>query len=267
MNAKGMKRSFIRSFAVFSALVLYAMGISAQGIIVHKKDGMTIKVSYENLDSISTYDYDDAPDVPDNPETPSVENGHEYVDLGLTSGTLWATCNVGASSPSDYGNYYAWGETTTKSSYSWYNLKYCNDTTADSFSKYNQNQGGTVDNKTTLELSDDAARANWGGSWRMPTIAEFQELIDECTWTWTTMNGKNGYKVVSKSNGNSIFLPAAGYYYDTSLLSAGSDGTYWSSSLYESYSYYARYLGFYSGDHYTRYNSRKLGGSVRPVLR
>ena len=198
--------------------------------------------------------------------TTGTHSGHKYVDLGLS--VKWATCNVGATSPDGYGSYFAWGETRSKNEYTWANLKYCNDTTGDSFSKYNKNQGGYIDSRTVLELSDDAARANWGGSWRMPTISEFQELIDKCTWTWTTMNGKNGYKVESKSNGNSIFLPAAGYRDDTDLINAGSYGNYWSSSLSESYSSYgALYLYVYSGDHYTNYHLRSFGLSVRPVFR
>ena len=182
----------------------------------------------------------------------------------------WATCNVGASTPSDYGSYFAWGETSPKSSYDWVNLKYCTSGTYENakFSKYVlDSQYGPVDNRTTLDLSDDAARANWGGSWRMPTDAEFRELINKCTWTWTTVNGKNGYKVVSKVNGNSIFLPAAGYRYGTSLGSAGSYGFYWSGSLGESYSYYARYLLFNSGHRGTSNHNRRYGRSVRPVLR
>ena len=198
--------------------------------------------------------------------TTGTHNGHEWVDLGLS--VKWATCNVGASSPEDYGSYFAWGETSPKSEYTWANLKYCNDTTGDSFSKYNQNQGGTKDNRTVLDLSDDAARANWGGSWRMPTDAEFQELIDKCTWTWTTMNGKNGYKVVSKSNGNSIFLPAAGYRDGAYLLyNAGIGGHYWSSSLYTDYPDNACSLRFDSDYYFTYADYRCYGRAVRPVCR
>ena len=198
--------------------------------------------------------------------TTGTHNGHEWVDLGLS--VKWATCNVGASSPEDYGDYFAWGETSPKSEYTWANLKYCNDTTGDSFSKYNQT-GGTRDNRTVLELSDDAARVNWGGSWHMPTIAEFQELIDKCTWTWTTMNGKEGYKVVSKSNGNFIFLPAAGVRVGTSLYYAGGLGRYWSSSLLENYSDSdsARDLDFSSVSHDACNEGRYRGYSVRPVFR
>ena len=194
-----------------------------------------------------------------------VENGHNWVDLGLS--VKWATCNVGATTPEGYGNYYAWGETKPKSTYDWSNYKYCNGT-AYSITKYcTDSEYGIVDNKTTLELSDDAAHVNWGGSWRMPTKAEQDELRDtnNCTWTWTTQNGVNGYKVTSKKNGNSIFLPAAGYRYDSSLRNAGSYGGYWSSSLNTSYSSYAYYLRFSSS--YVDWNgrSRYYGHSVRAV--
>ena len=194
-------------------------------------------------------------------------NGHEYVDLGLPSGLKWATCNVGATTPEGYGNYYAWGETTPKTTYKWSTYKYCNGT-YDSMTKYcTDSEYGIVDNKTTLELSDDAAHVNWGGSWRMPTKAEQDELrdINNCTWTWTTQNGVNGYKVTSKKNGNSIFLPAAGYRYYSDLSDAGSGGHYWSSSLLTSESYRAYDLYFYSSYVNWGYDNREYGHSVRPV--
>ena len=193
-------------------------------------------------------------------------NGHAYVDLGLPSGLKWATCNVGASSPEEYGDYFAWGETSTKSSYSWSTYKWCNGSST-SQTKYNTSSSyGTVDNKTVLELSDDAARANWGGSWRMPTHEEFQELYNNCTWTWTTQNGKNGYKVTSSKNGNSIFLPAAGYRYGSSLNGAGSYGNYWSASLLSSYPCGAWALSFDSGGVDPSGNGDRCNGqSVRPV--
>ena len=195
------------------------------------------------------------------------ENGYAYVDLGLS--VKWATCNVGANNPEDYGDYFAWGETTTKDTYNWSTYKYCNGSD-DSLTKYcdksSYGNNGFTDNKTQLELSDDAARANWGGSWRMPSNEERNELIDNCTWEWTTQNGVNGYKVTSKSNGNSIFLPAAGYRYDSSLISAGSRGLYWSSSLGTDYPYYAWGVYFNSGYVYRDYGSRSYGHSVRPVL-
>ena len=194
-------------------------------------------------------------------------NGHDYVDLGLPSGTKWATCNVGATKPEEYGDYYAWGETTTKSSYSYDNYKWSNDG-CDTFTKYNTSSSyGTVDNKTMLELADDAARANWGGAWRMPTDAEWTELRENCTWTWTTKNGVNGYEVKSKTNGNSIFLPAAGYCGNDGLDNAGNYGNYWSSSLNADDTNDALHVLFYSDGVYRNdYGYRCCGQSVRPVL-
>ena len=190
-------------------------------------------------------------------------NNHEYVDLGLS--VKWATCNVGANKPEGYGDYFAWGETQPKSTYNWSTYKWCRGS-HDTQTKYNTNSSyGTVDNKKTLELSDDAARANWGGAWRMPTDAEFTELREQCTWTWTTQNGVNGYKVTSKSNGNSIFLPAAGYRDDSSLDDAGSYGDYWSSSLYTGSPYLAWGVYFDSSGVDRGYGSRYGGLSVRPV--
>lgn len=192
----------------------------------------------------------------------------QAVDLGLPSGIKWASCNIGAEKPEDYGNYYAWGEVLPKEDYSWatykyangaYNklTKYCND------ASYGDN--GFTDNKTTLEPEDDAARVNWGGSWRMPTAAEWDELRDNCTWTWTTQNGINGYQVTSKTNSNSIFLPAAGYRSVTGLNDVGRYGLYWSSSLREYDPDYAWYLYFDSGDVGRGSGYRSYGRSVRPV--
>ena len=192
-------------------------------------------------------------------------NGHEYVDLGLPSGIKWATHNIGATAPHEYGGYYAWGETEEKENYVWSTYKWCNGSSS-TMTKYCTNSKyGTVDNKTTLDLEDDVAHVEWGGSWRMPTRAEQDELRNNCTWTWTTQNGVNGYMVTSKTNGNSIFLPAAGYRSGTDLNYSGSRGNYWSGSLDESNSDRACYLDFYSG--YFDWNShyRRYGRSVRPV--
>ncbi|MBQ0142320.1 MAG: hypothetical protein KBT06_05905 [Prevotellaceae bacterium] len=198
--------------------------------------------------------------------TSGYQNGHEWVDLGLPSGTKWATMNVGASSPSDYGSYFAWGETSPKSTYTRANLKYCVDTTGDKFSKYViDSEYGNVDGKRELELSDDAAYVNWGSGWRMPSKVQLYELREKCKWTWTTMGGHNGYKVVGP-NGNSIFLPAAGYRYEGSLSSAGSFGDYWSRSLNTSNGWYAYSLFFDSSDVSWSNFDRSFGHSVRPVL-
>ena len=186
-------------------------------------------------------------------------NGHEYVDLGLPSGLLWATCNVGANSPEEYGNYYAWGETTTKSDYSSSNCP------TDGLSNSELQSQGYIDSNGNLTPQHDAATANWGGDWRMPTRAEQEELLNNCTWTWTTQNGVKGYKVTSKVNSNYIFLPAAGRRYGSSLYNGGGDGDYWSSTPYGSYSIYAFYLYFDSSNHKMNDAYRFNGRSVRPV--
>lgn len=188
----------------------------------------------------------------------SVENKFvvEPVDLGLS--VKWANCNVGATSPEDYGWYFAWGETEPKSNYSWSTYFDSVNGNSSNFTKYATNK------KTQLDPEDDAAHVNWGGDWRMPTKTEQDELRTNCTWTWITQNGVNGYKVTSKVNGNSIFLPAAGYRYDSSLDDAGSYGYYWPSSLY-SYSVYAYLLYFYSSNVDWFFDSRYYGQSVRAV--
>lgn len=183
-------------------------------------------------------------------------NGHEYVDLGLS--VKWADMNIGAEKPEDSGWYLAWGETKPKDVYDWSTYFDTNDG-GNTFTKY------TTSTKTTLDPEDDAAHVNWGGDWRMPTVAEQSELRSNCTWTWTTQNGVKGYKVTSKVNGNSIFLPAAGYRYYGDLYVAGSDGDYWSSSLYTSYSYSAFNLNFNSGGAGPLPFSRSFGQSVRAV--
>ena len=187
-----------------------------------------------------------------NSKKSNVHEGHEWVDLGLPSGLKWATCNVGASTPGDYGNYYAWGEINTKAIYT--------EDNSESYRSKDQkwnNIGGTSEY--------DAARANWGGSWRMPTESEFVELTFECTWTWTTQNGHKGYKVTGP-NGNSIFLPAAGCRIGGELNRSGERGYYWSSTPVESYADDACCLYFDEGDRYVSWGSRDLGYGVRPVL-
>ncbi len=173
-------------------------------------------------------------------------NGHGYVDLGLS--VKWATCNVGASSSSDYGDYFAWGETTTKSEYTEENSK-----------TYGKSMGSIAGNSQY-----DAARANWGSTWRLPTSEEIDELINKCMWTWTSQGGHNGYKVTGP-NGNSIFLPAAGWRYGTSLDSAGGLGGYWGATPYEDGTDNAYDLLFNSGGPDRDWDYRNIGQSVRPV--
>mgnify|MGYP006969164676 CR=1 FL=1 len=172
------------------------------------------------------------------------------VDLGLS--VKWASCNVGANSPEDYGDYFAWGEVIPKKRYSAANNSY----------KYNPK---------ILPPHADAATVNWGGAWRMPTDVEMVELRNNCTWTWTTENGVNGYKVTSKTNGNSIFLPAAGLKAGNDFFDGGGlNGCYWSSSLDDEEVVEARCLSFSSeydkrDDCWDNWNDRSYGLSIRPV--
>ena len=193
-------------------------------------------------------------------------NGHAYVDLGLPSGLLWATCNVGATTPEDYGDYFAWGETAKKSYFTWANYKWC-DGGMQSLTKYNsRNDYGIVDNLSELLLSDDAAVVNWGGCWRMPTYAEWEELCntDNCTWTPVHNNGHcEGYIVTSTRNGNSIFLPSAGLYSESGLDGANMNGYFWASTLF---SVPDQGCGLYFDDAgHPHAFSRYQGLSVRPV--
>ena len=196
-------------------------------------------------------------------------NSHTYVDLGLPSGVKWATCNVGANAPEEYGGYYAWGETEEKQEYSintykWYDgsnggvmwvvgsqgvyTKYCLDWML-----------GAVDNKAMLDPEDDVAHVKWGGSWRMPTISEFEELRDECVWEDFVLNGINGCRVIGP-NGDSIFLPATGH--------QDVNGYYWSSSLHYFYSDCACGMDFvdsHKNPEFGFFYGRESGLCIRPV--
>ena len=201
----------------------------------------------------------------------------EYVDLGVS--VKWATCNIGASKPEDYGDYYAWGETipyydsqdplTWKDGktdgYKWSTYSWCNDGDYTRLTKYNTNSKyGIVDNKTVLEEADDVARAK-NGSGRIPTDAEWTELRTKCTWAKNTRNGVVGYSVTSKINGNSIFLPFAGYRSDRSLSGDEAGGYYWSSSINTEFPYTAWRVFFNSDGVYRCNLIRYVGISVRPV--
>ncbi len=194
---------------------------------------------------------------------------HDYVDLGIPSGLLWATCNVGASTPEEYGDYFAWGETQPKDTYYWSTYKYCNGRW-DQLTKYCDYPGhggyGFADYLIVLQPMDDAATANWGSVWRMPTVEEWEELRNNTTAIWTTQEGVRGRRFTA-TNGNSIFLPAAGAYDWSSLLGAGSWGSYWSSSLCtggspeKAYAFLGAYNTTSPWDHVYRYQ----GKSVRAV--
>lgn len=179
------------------------------------------------------------------------------IDLGLPSGTKWASYNVGASSPEEYGGYYAWGETEEKETYTWENYTHCD---------------GWYDNCHDLgsDISGteyDVVHVKWGSNWCMPTFDDIKELIDNCTSKWMTLNGVKGRKFTSKINGNSIFFPAAGNRIDDDLYDAGEYGDYWSSTQRPDYSSDAHELFFLLEDAAPESSSRCNGQSVRPVVR
>ena len=202
-----------------------------------------------------------------NVEGDGVINGHTYIDLGLPSGTLWAACNVGARTPEGYGDYYAWGEITKKSTYDYYTYRYCNDHMY-KLTKYCHNarhgDNGFVDYLTTLQPNDDAAIVNWSGDWRMPVKTEWEELINNTSQTWTTQNGVYG-SLFTATNGASLFLPAAGFRYHSSIYYNDTIGYYWSSSLRIDDSSYAWGIASGSGFCYVSNFARAEGIPVRPV--
>ena len=208
------------------------------------------------------------------------ESQHDYDDLGLS--VKWATCNVGADKPEDYGDCYAWGELLPKESYTWENYRFRtsgNDEGTVRLSKYtsivytglyDENGRSIADDKTLLDLEDDVAHVRWGGNWRLPTVEEMNELIDSCTWTWTTLNGVNGCLVTSNRPGytdRSIFLPAAGKYaFQPENTSVGIWGYYWSSSGNRNEtSHSASVLCFGSSYDAVKISFRNHGQSIRPV--
>ena len=230
------------------------------------------------------------------PELTSTTSTHQFVDLGLPSGTLWATTNVGADNPWDSGDYFAWGETKPKSTYSWDNYTYCRDGDYFKLTKYciqsEDGYKGFTDNKSILDPSDDAATANWGSEWRMPTVAERDELIKNCYWVWSNYKGHNGYfvyKVMKESDkgviindgktadaayspdkvAQHIFLPATGVFFEDELLGTiGNFGDYWLSSLYGGRCGFAEFITFQNRGtvcYDLRHYYRCYGCSVRPV--
>ena len=177
-----------------------------------------------------------------------------YVDLGLS--VKWATCNVGANTPEEYGDYYAWGEVETKESYEPNNYKFVNG-------------GSPVNDKNTLDIENDVAHKEWGGKWRMPSREEFDELIQNCTWTWTTQKGVNGFLVTSNKPGytdRSIFLPAAGLRSLSELRRSGNIGFYWATTPSEHFAESACFLYITPGFK-SLYESaaRNQAHTVRPV--
>ncbi len=223
----------------------------------------------------------------ENTPTFELKVNFEGIDLGLPSGILWAPCNVGAKTPDQYGDYFAWGETKSKNEYSWGTYKHVQSSLYEDdpydfnggLTKYCiESEAGKVDNKTRLEDVDDAAKVNWGGDWRMPTQAEAQELYDNCTWNASTLNGVAGYQITG-TNGNSIFLPSAGWHTMSDWYDAGIIGSYWTATLCDEYSGGACNILFYhdeyAEDHpahmedfyeVDEYYQRRIGISIRPVM-
>ena len=199
-------------------------------------------------------------------ETVTPTDDHEWVDLGLPSGTLWATCNVGANSPEEYGDYFAWGETESKEVYSWSTYKWCvtkeNDE-LDMLTKYTDvYYGSIVDNKTELDPEDDAAYVNWGASWRIPTREQFDELFNNCSSQWTTLNDVDG-RLLTGPNGNTLFLPFAGRITDSSHID--TNGYYWLRTLVPSNQIFAFLLSFGSSNWSFPGTFRYTGMTVRAV--
>lgn len=230
------------------------VSVSAQYYMnIRKSDGTSVQYVVTDIDSIWFTD--------------SAVPIYEYVDLGLS--VKWATCNVGATKPEEYGDYYAWGEIETKTEYIWSTYKWY-DGSSSSTTKYNN-----VDHKSTLDPEDDVAHVKWGGDWRMPTTTERRELLLNCTWTWyssdnTEFNGVAGYKVTSNKSGytdRSIFIPAAGKRTGTGLDEVGIVGYYWCSSAYNSDSAWSIffYNGSVDGNDWDYVLSRYWGCSIRPV--
>ena len=191
----------------------------------------------------------------------------KMVDLGLS--VKWADRNIGADRPESIGGLYAWGETSVKSDYSWGNYKWCTGGDHRSLIKYNRYpEWGQVDNKTTLEPADDIASLTYGNNWRTPTVEDFNDLLNKCDWSWVNMNGASGgYRVTSRTNGNSIFLPITGIYSDE--LWDLDKGYYWSSSLLakkaDDAPCYANIIWFSSKEKDWGYSLRYLGLAIRPV--
>ena len=239
---------------IFACLLLWVAGfqaVQAQSMIVKMSDGRTVPFGIEEVDSVF---FTDANYV----------GGHEYIDLGLPSGTLWASCNVGADIPEEYGNFFAWGETMPsplRDAYGWYTYSLC-EGTKETITRYNDD-----DRMTWLKPTDDAATYNWGSVWQMPSKEQFEELVNSeyTLFVFGEQNGVRGLKVTSKINGNSIFLPAAGTYGLNGYEKAGSYGCYWSHTRYANNQVDAHLLLFQPGNIIPSYGYRFCGHSVRPV--
>ena len=262
-----MKKAAICLCVLFWTLASFTAGVEYQRGDVNQDGNVSISDVTCLIDYLLSGTWPDDPVTPpDDPVTPPDDDEHEWVDLGLPSGTLWATCNVGASAPEEYGDYFAWGETAPKDYYFWSTYKWCNGSEM-TLTKYCNNSdygyNGFVDNKAELDPEDDAAYVNWGSSWRMPTAEQQQELYEKCSSVWTRQNGMYG-RLFTGPNGNTLFLPLAGYRLFESLLYAGSRGHYYSRTLYSSNPDEAYFIYIDSGSVCWGYG-RYYGRTVRAV--
>ena len=256
-----MKKQLISRLCACLMVALCGMPLMAQGVIVYQKDGKMVKFPYEQIDSIVTYN-DDVEDEPVTPPVTPPEIAYEAVDLGLS--VKWASFNVGATSPEEYGDYFFWGGISPERSFTSANC-FTYDKTIEEL-KYS----GIIGSDENLTTAFDAATANWGDAWRMPTSDEMGELINNCTWEWDSIIVKidavqldtiRGSKVTGP-NGNSIFLPTAGSKYRTTLSNAGSIGHYWSATPTEKS---ALYLKLSKNGPEMEEQRTHLGYTVRPV--
>ena len=232
----------MKKIILTTALLLITLVLNAQTVNVHFKDGTKVQFPSNNVDHV---DFSLKPDDP-------VLTPGKVVDLGLS--VYWGSCNLGAESPEESGNFYAWGETSPKSSYTKENYAYYDKSTTQ-YVNIGSNIAGT---------QYDAAKVNLGGSWRMPTKEEFQELIDKCTWEWTQVNNINGYKITA-ANGNSIFLPAAGNFWGGNfIIEENEQARYWSSTASsDNLGSYFFFINKY--DRYVDWTEGEKGLPIRPV--
>ena len=252
--------NIMKQFSSFLVVLLFALVSTTANAQEYPRGDVDRDGSVNISDVTSLIGYLLKGSWPDEPEPQQ----YDYVDLGLPSGTLWATMNVGANTPEEYGDYFAWGEVAPKEVYDWSTYKWCNGSEY-TLTKYCANsEYGTVDNKTDLDLEDDAVYVNWGPSWRMPTSDQLEELKNSCTWQRTEMNGVIG-NVVTGPNGNTMFLPAAGAINGSAFERVGQYGYLWSCALNSDETSVASYFYFNASGGHLWYRYRFFGFTVRGV--
>lgn len=248
--------------SLFLVLIICLININTKAekwvMVINNENGTTTEFPVNEISNVKILEgHDDSRTVTVNENNMQVK----FVDLGLPSGTLWADRNLGATAVGEYGNYFAWAETTTKTTYSW-------DTYLVSSANCGTANDPFMENNAISKTNYDAAKAVWGGECRMPTSWEFQELINECNWTLTTVNGAKGYLISSKKAAisSTIFLPFAGWYDETGGSVYGMNGYYWTGDLYEGYEEESWCMKLEIGDYHVGGWKRFNGLSIRPVI-